>query len=824
MGKPKQGEGVPPVTISFFNSGLYTHRSQLFAPYRSLGVNIVVYHDSLIDGQDMEVTDLLEIQRRPGYSRFTAVPLLDGETINQFYSSRTLDGAVLSFFDSNERWAIFAPNLITTLLNKTTNAQGFPSTVGNLTYFTDGTDFAKLDQWGNVSAWGIAAPTVTPTLAGSGFWQKATSFPFFSGIMDTNGNIQIVTAGPFFSGNIEPIWATTFGGLTRDGYGLQWTNYGPPGTWFPLTNYPFASAIVDSNGNLQVITAQTNPALWNVGTTYAVGDQVYWAGQWWTANKVTIGDPPAVNNTIVSGSTTAPFWIPTPNPVLTGATAPTWNTVFGGTTSDGNFTWTNAGPGFALAQSGYEYVYALRTIYGDLSTASPSTASTGPILGPQPANVTAFAIVSNVVTFQAVNNFQVGSVIQNLGFTTGVYLNGVALTVLSAGLSATQFSANFTHADTASTADSAVATPQIASVSGPGVTNALCNQVVGITSVTVTANIATIGFTGGTLPKPFPIGGFITLAPGMADFLTGQFQVLQITTANFQVIVNHADYPTTTDTGTATFDAIEIYRTADGGGIYLATGAVVNPVLGNTWMFNDFVPDDDQIFEEIAPLAHSNDPPPNAPGSNYNGGPGVIYGVKWWQGRIWIAIDNYVVFSGGPDTLNGDPYSTFPPAYAFKFAGPVTGGIAPTDQGMVVALADRSALILGGPQTATFYSWDFLKHTGVSSPNCMILDGQTIWMYTTQGQLRKIDGSGDANEGTYIADLLMSTFPPATSYLTIHRQGLDEGLFLSNGTDSVLRLGVNLPAWSPIAKPVGGAHALQSVETSIGVYSLMLGQ
>jgi len=143
---------------------------------------------------------------------------------------------------------------------------------------------------------------------------------------------------------------------------------------------------------------------------------------------------------------------------------------------------------------------------------------------------------------------------------------------------------------------------------------------------------------------------------------------------------------------------------------------------------------------------------------------------------------------------------------------------------MVVALADRCALILGGPQTSTFYSWDFLKHTGVSTPNCMVQDGQTIWVYTTQGQLRKLDGTEDGNDGIYIANLLQSTFPPASSYLTIHRQGLDEGLFLSNGTDSVIRLGVNIPAWSPIAKPVGGAHALQSVETSVGAYSLMLGQ
>lgn len=823
MGKPKEGQGVPPITIPFFSTGLYTYRSQLFAPYRSIGINVVIHHDALLDGQDMEVNDLLEIQRRPGYSRFSSIPLLDGELLNQFDDARTLEGSVLSFFDSSIRWALFTPTAITTLLTKATSLQGFQTTVGNITFFSDGVDFVKLDQWGNVTPWGIAAPTGTPTLTGQGFWQKSRAYALNSGILDTNGNIQTATTGTFPSGTIEPVWATTFGGITQDGYGLQWTNRGPLGTWFPLTNYQFGSVIVDSNGNLQLITTEIDPPLWDAGHTYAVGDQVYWGGQWWTANKATTNDPPAVNNIITSGSTSAPFWIPTPNPVLTGTTQPTWATAFGNTTSDGSFTWTNCGQGFVLAQAGYEYVYALRTIYGDLSTSSPTTASTGPILGPQYANVTAFTIASNVVTFTASNNFVPGNIVSPQGFVTSTFLNNVSLTV-NVGATATQFSANFTHADTGPISETALVVGEFASISGPGVANALLNQSVTITSAVVTGNVATISFTGGSLPKPFPIGGYITLVPGTAIFLDGQFQVLTCTTTTFQVLIDHADYPPTVDSGTATFDAIEIYRTADGGGIYYAAGAVENPGGGSTWNFDDFTQDSSLNTLLIAPLAHANDPPPNAPGSTYNGGPGIIYGVRYWQGRVWIAIDDYVVFSAGPDCINGDPYSTFPPSYAFKFSGPISGGISPTDRGMVVHLADRNQLILGGPQTATFYPWDFMRKVGVSSPNCVVQDGQTIWMYTTQGQLRRLDGGNDSNEGTYIADLLMDVFPPGSSYLTIHRNGLDEGLFLSNGTDSVIRLGVNIPCWSPIAKPVGGAHALRSVETGIGTYSLMLGQ
>jgi hypothetical protein len=71
--------------------------------------------------------------------------------------------------------------------------------------------------------------------------------------------------------------------------------------------------------------------------------------------------------------------------------------------------------------------------------------------------ITSFAISGNTVTFQGSNSFTAGQTIQISGLTTGTYLNGQTLTVLSNGLSATQFSATFTHADVASTSDVATA-------------------------------------------------------------------------------------------------------------------------------------------------------------------------------------------------------------------------------------------------------------------------------------------------------------------------------------------------------------------------------
>jgi hypothetical protein len=69
----------------------------------------------------------------------------------------------------------------------------------------------------------------------------------------------------------------------------------------------------------------------------------------------------------------------------------------------------------------------------------------------QGAHVTAWSIVSNVVTFTAVNTFTAGQRVQIGSLAHGVYMNTQIVTVLASGLSGTQFQANFTHADDSAT-------------------------------------------------------------------------------------------------------------------------------------------------------------------------------------------------------------------------------------------------------------------------------------------------------------------------------------------------------------------------------------
>lgn len=95
---------------------------------------------------------------------------------------------------------------------------------------------------------------------------------------------------------------------------------------------------------------------------------------------------------------------------------------------------------------------------GTTVTASNTTAieATSPA-GNSIASISSTTVTSNVLTVTANNNFLSGQNVVLAGLSTSTFLNGVTVTVLSAGLSSTQFEANFTHANYGATADTGVA-------------------------------------------------------------------------------------------------------------------------------------------------------------------------------------------------------------------------------------------------------------------------------------------------------------------------------------------------------------------------------
>ncbi len=197
---------------------------------------------------------------------------------------------------------------------------------------TDGTI-----RWRNfgsqVENWGLAAPTFAPSLSTgplAHFWAPSQIYdaPFankYYYFIDSNGNLQMLLV-PFHAiyegGADAPAWNPVLGQTTPP---TGWTNLGVPGTWKASTAVVLFQSILDSNGNLQFVSAISG-----AGTT----------------------------------GTAPPTW----------ATTPT-------TTTDSLVTWQFLGPGIPLTTGGFEYAACYHGIDGTLSTASPVSIIPGTVIG-----------------------------------------------------------------------------------------------------------------------------------------------------------------------------------------------------------------------------------------------------------------------------------------------------------------------------------------------------------------------------------------------------------------------------------------------------------
>ena len=320
------------------------------------------------------------------------------------------------FIDSNSDLQQLLSTKITSVSNVTYTAPTLTLTVGSTSGITDGNNYVLWNigtaTWLNgmtINVVTATGTTVTATLVNASHADYVSASDTGDFCQAIGGSPVTNSSVPSFSSTVPSSGNDFQGGFTEDGTAI-WVNRGPTienwgivgpsvapivtvGTsasaWKTDTFYSLAGSVIDSNGNLQQVTA---------------------AG-------------------------------------LSGSVAPTWSTSVGGTTTDGTVTWT-------LIQLAASLTWAAHTQYG-------------------PSPITAFSITSNVVTFTCHNSLVAGQTIVPSNLTTGTYLNGQYLEVLSSGLSSSQFKANFTHADVGSTSDSGTTTPSSYLVNNASGTNCL---------------------------------------------------------------------------------------------------------------------------------------------------------------------------------------------------------------------------------------------------------------------------------------------------------------------------------------------------------------
>ena len=273
-------------------------------------------------------------------------------------------------------------------------------------------------------------------------------------------------------------------------------------------------------------------------------------------------------------------------------------------------------------------------------------------------------------------------------------------------------------------------------------------------------------------------------------------------------------------------DYVAIFRTTDGETTPFLIPGTGNPIYTIplvTYLLNGYndTDNDTQLNNLIeAPIAGENTPPPL----------GIVNETQelTYLNRVWVSSGNTVYYSSGPDTPVGNGFEGFGPDN-FQELPSLVKRLVPTIVGLFIFTVSDIYLIPN--QGATIPSAVlYAPGLGLLSYNALDVFGTSIGFFASDSTFDVLDVSGGPQEvGFCIGNLLqVSPWNPSTAYVSWHTSGEDKAWFLSDGTTGWYRLcvtpnpeqGITV---SPFATIVGGAEAVQSIETSPGVHQLLIG-
>jgi hypothetical protein len=310
----------------------------------------------------------------------------------------------------------------------------------------------------------------------------------------------------------------------------------------------------------------------------------------------------------------------------------------------------------------------------------------------------------------------------------------------------------------------------------------------------------TFTLTAGTLS---PFTGY-TYVYCYVNTVTGHVSAASPVSANTGCVTNQSFVLSYTASADPQVNAIWIFRTADGGGLFYFLASVANA----TSTYTDNLPDTSLNNLIVAPLTPNNAPCPA--GSSL---------VCWWDGRPWVASKNMVYWALGPQTTTGVGEQSFNlSTNFFKLPIGVTG-FAPTSQGLLIFTRDMIWAVTGSG--GIYFINPFQSNLGIANPNAVTQDGDLIFFVTTRGQCFSISSSlAELGQPIRQQIALMNS---ANVSIAIHRSGVDEGLFVSDGVSKIYRYSMTFGCWSPVGQPVQGAGVIKSIETSTANWTLTLG-
>lgn len=285
---------------------------------------------------------------------------------------------------------------------------------------------------------------------------------------------------------------------------------------------------------------------------------------------------------------------------------------------------------------------------------------------------------------------------------------------------------------------------------------------------------------------------------------------------------------------------IWVFRTTDGGEDGLFYALPTNPYPNTSATITDAALDSELVTTQIAATAYQNTTPPL----------GAIDPV-YHMSRVFVHVGNTVYYSSGPDLGNimGNGNEAFPPANNFVFPSLVIRKV-PTSVGLLIFTISDVYIIYGNGSAIAalagtsginvFYAALFLERLGLASPFALSVQGTTIYLMSSDNQMISLEPTSGYSEIGYPIGApnfaypnaeSLASFTPSLTYVTWHASGQDRALYVSDGINGWFRCNPNLPpdgastgpVWSPKANIVGGCKAVQSTETTPGVWQLLIG-
>lgn len=291
-------------------------------------------------------------------------------------------------------------------------------------------------------------------------------------------------------------------------------------------------------------------------------------------------------------------------------------------------------------------------------------------------------------------------------------------------------------------------------------------------------------------------------------------------------------------------DQIWIWRTAQGQATLILEDQTPTDTLGTSLDYGELgIPDTSTTGGGAlnalipAPVAESNDPPQ----------PGMTAPVFYLQ-RVWMGLGSTLYYSGGPDTITGNGATAFPPLNEIPLEGNFIRAVPITvENGALLVLTTSGIEIVLGLGTASnpFYATKYCDKVNLANYNALDILGTVIYLMEANAKVSSITiqypfnpQSGYTEVGFPIGDQFLKVttgglnsalYNPATAFLSwCIANTRDTGMYVADGAVGWFRMSSVAPPesgllWSPRAAVVGGTSAVQSVETSPGIFQLLIG-